>query len=82
MPTLGGDLVGVRLGAGTQSGQRLRVKGRGIATRSATGDLIVTVHVVVPQRLTDEARAAVEVLAAEDAETDVRADLRARAARA
>lgn len=82
VPTLGGDLVGVRLGAGTQSGQRLRVKGRGIATRSATGDLIVTVHVVVPQRLTDEARAAVEVLAAEDAETDVRADLRARAARA
>ncbi|WP_409484649.1 DnaJ C-terminal domain-containing protein [Arsenicicoccus dermatophilus] len=81
VPTLGGDLVGVRLRPGTQSGQKLRVKGRGVARKDTTGDLIATVKVMVPTELSDAARAAVETLAAETADEDVRADLRARAAR-
>jgi molecular chaperone DnaJ len=61
--------VTLRLKPGTQSGSRHRVKGKGIATSSrkssnATGDLIVTVDVVVPTSLSDAERAAVEQLAA------------------
>ncbi len=48
---------------GTQPGSRHRVKGRGIATTKGTGDLIVTVDVVVPTSLTDAERAAIEQLA-------------------
>jgi len=45
-----------------------------------TGDLLVTVQVVVPQRLSDTARAAVQAFDAATADGDVRADLRTRAA--
>lgn len=64
VPTLSGPAVTVRLPAGTQSGTRHRVRGKGIATSSATGDLIVTVDVIVPTALSDEQRAAIEQLAA------------------
>jgi molecular chaperone DnaJ len=64
VPTLDGQRVMLRLRPGTQSGSRHRVKGKGIATAKATGDLIVTVDVQVPTELNDEQRAAVESLAA------------------
>ena len=64
MPTLEGPTVTLRLRPGTQSGSRHRVKGRGIATAKATGDLIVTVEVAVPAELSDDQRAAIEQLAA------------------
>jgi molecular chaperone DnaJ len=63
VPTLDGPEVKLRLRPGTQSGSRHRVKGRGIATKKGTGDLIVTVDVVVPTSLTDTERAAIERLA-------------------
>ena len=44
------------------------MKGKGIATEKATGDLIVTVEVAVPAELSDEQRAAIEQLAAGDRE--------------
>ena len=80
VPTLDGGTVRVKVPAGTPSGRTLRVRGRGVTSGPATGDLLVTVQVVVPQRLTDEARAAVEAFDAATATGDVRADLRARAA--
>ena len=51
--------------AGTPSGRTFRVKGRGVPAgkKSTTGDLLVTVEVAVPDRLTDEQRAAVEEVA-------------------
>jgi molecular chaperone DnaJ len=64
VPTLDGPRVTLRIKPGTQSGSRHRVKGKGIATAKTTGDLIVTVDVVVPSELSDEQRAAVEALAA------------------
>ena len=64
VPTLEGPTVTLRLRPGTQSGSRHRVKGRGIVTSKATGDLIVTVDVAVPSELSDEQRAAIEQLAA------------------
>ena len=62
VPTLSGDNVTLRIKAGTQSGSRHRVKGRGIETTKHHGDLIVTVNVVVPTSLTDEERQAIENL--------------------
>jgi molecular chaperone DnaJ len=64
VPTLDGPVVKLRLKAGTQSGTRHRVKGKGIETTKHTGDLIVTVDVQVPSSLTDEQRAAIEAFAA------------------
>lgn len=77
VPTLDGSTVKVRIAPGTPSGRVLRIKGRGVASKKATGDLLATVQVVVPTDLTDEQRAAVESLAAADG--DPRASLRADA---
>jgi molecular chaperone DnaJ len=64
VPTLD-DAVTLRVPAGTSSGQTFRVKGRGVpsAGRRGGGDLMVTVDVTVPKKLTDEQKAAVEELA-------------------
>jgi molecular chaperone DnaJ len=64
VPTLEGSTVTLRIRPGTQPGSRHRVKGKGIETKKATGDLIVTVDVVVPTTLTDAERSAIEQLAA------------------
>ncbi len=64
VPTLDGQRVTLRIKPGTPSGSRHRVKGKGISTPKATGDLIVTVDVQVPTLLDDAQRAAVEALAA------------------
>ena len=82
VPTMSGDPVKVRIAAGTPNGRVLRVKGRGIAAKDHPGDLLARVTVAVPQRLTDKAREAVEVLRAEEADTDPRADLFARSRQA
>jgi molecular chaperone DnaJ len=63
VPTLDGPHVSLRLKPGTQSGSRHRVPGKGIVTKKATGDLIVTVDVHVPTKLSDAERAAIEQLA-------------------
>jgi molecular chaperone DnaJ len=80
VPTLDGGSVKVKVPAGTPSGRTLRVKGRGVQTAKATGDLLVTVQVAVPQKLSKAAREAVETFAAETDGEDVRADLARQAA--
>ena len=79
VPTLDGGPVKVKVPAGTPSGRTLRVRGKGLHTAKATGDLLVTVQVVVPNRLTPAARAAVDSFAAATADEDVRAHLQAQA---
>ncbi|MCU1485051.1 MAG: dnaJ [Actinomycetia bacterium] len=64
VPTLDGDPVAIRIPAGTRSGRTFRVKGRGVANGKSSGDLLVTVEVAVPTKLTDAERKAVEELAA------------------
>lgn len=64
VPTLDGTAVRLRLRPGTQPGSRHRVKNKGIETKKATGDLIVTVDVVVPTSLNESERSAIEQLAA------------------
>jgi molecular chaperone DnaJ len=79
VPTLDGATVKVRLTPGTPSGRVLRVKGRGVVAKDHTGDLLAKVQIVVPQRLSDEAREVVEKLREQEAGVDPRAELFAKA---
>ncbi|QNK81439.1 molecular chaperone DnaJ [Nakamurella sp. PAMC28650] len=67
VPTLTGS-VRLRVAPGTASGRKLRVKGAGVKRKDVTGDLIVTVEVAVPQKLSTEAAAAMEAFAAAQTE--------------
>lgn len=79
VPTLGGAPVKLKVQPGTPSGRVLRVKGRGVAAKQGTGDLLAEVQVVVPSHLEGKARDA--LLAFQDAmpQENPRADLLARA---
>ncbi len=64
VPTLD-EPVRLRIPAGTQPGQTFRVKGRGVErSKGRNGDLLVTVDLVVPHKLTRKARKALEDYAA------------------
>ena len=61
VPTLHGDTVTVKIPAGTTSGRTLRVRGKGIHPKNGrAGDLLVTVDVAVPEKLSGTAKAALE----------------------
>jgi len=63
VPTLDGS-VNIKIPAGTQNGQKLRVRGRGLPQRSGgNGDLIVVTRIEVPQKISDEERKLWEQLA-------------------
>ncbi len=79
VPTLDGSHVKLRVPAGTNSGRTLRVKGRGVHTSKGEGDLLVTVDVVVPQKLPKEAEEAVKAFAEATAHANPRQDLAAKA---
>ena len=65
VPTLDAPVT-LRVPAGTASGRKFRVKGGGVQRRDGRqGDLIVTVEVAVPARMSDAARAALQTYAAE-----------------
>ena len=64
VPTIDGGTVKLRVPEGTPSGRTMRVKGRGVVTPKATGDLLVTVEVAVPAKLSPAEREAIEALAA------------------
>ena len=64
VPTLDGKPVTLKIPAGSPTGKVFRVKGRGVATKKVTGDLLVTVQVDVPTKLNDEQRDALEAMAA------------------
>lgn len=75
VPTLGGMPVTVKIPAGTPSGRTLRVRGKGVKTKKGTGDLLVTVQIVVPQNLSKDAEAAVESFKEATKNEDPRAGL-------
>lgn len=60
-----GQTIKVHIPPGTQPGERLRLRGQGIATKRRTGDLFVEVQVTVPRSLTDAQRGALEAAARE-----------------
>jgi molecular chaperone DnaJ len=64
VPTLNGERVTIKVPAGTRSGRTFRVKGKGVpGTKKGPGDLLVTVEVAVPQKLSAAERKAIEALA-------------------
>ena len=60
VPTLNGEIVRLKVAPGTPSGRVLRVKGRGVATKKATGDLLAVVQVVVPSHLSKQSEDALK----------------------
>jgi curved DNA-binding protein len=65
IPTLSGR-VNIKIPPGTQSGQKLRVRGRGLPLREGGhGDVIVVTRVVVPEKVSDAERKHWEQLARE-----------------
>jgi molecular chaperone DnaJ len=64
VPTLEGAPVTVRVPPGTPSGRTFRLRGRGISTPKGTGDLLVSVEIAVPKRVSAPEREALEALAA------------------
>lgn len=64
VPTLD-ETIAVNIPAGSQSGQQLRVRGKGLplGKDGGYGDLIVTLRIVVPQRLSARERQLFEELA-------------------
>lgn len=78
VPTLGGGSVKLRVQPGTPSGRVLRVKGRGVKTAKAAGDLLAEVQIAVPGHLNEQQRAALEAWQNVEPREDPRADLKAR----
>jgi molecular chaperone DnaJ len=71
VPTLNGG-VKLRIPSGTPSGKTFRVKGRGVQPESGRpGDLLVTVEVAVPTKVSREEKKLLEALQEENTE-DVR----------
>jgi curved DNA-binding protein len=66
VPTLEGA-VSIRIPPGSQGGQRLRVRHRGLGREGARGDLFVVTRIQVPQALTAAERELWEQLAAKSA---------------
>jgi len=64
LPTLDGHVT-LRVPPGTPSGRTLRARGKGVRRRDGSaGDLLVTVEVVVPEKVSEEARTALEAFTA------------------
>jgi molecular chaperone DnaJ len=63
VPTLDGSVT-LRVPPGTPSGRTLRARGKGVVRRDGqAGDLLVTVEVVVPSSVSDDAREALQQFA-------------------
>src|ERR687897_882799 len=59
VPTLGGMPVKLRIPPGTPNGRTFRVRGKGVGKRDGNkGDLLVTIEVIVPEALNEQARQA------------------------
>lgn len=61
VPTINGEEELI-IAPGTQPGQVFRLKGKGVSSRSGTGDQFVEVQVQIPRKLSDKEREAYEEL--------------------
>src|SRR5215217_1358011 len=76
VPTLGGSPVKLRIPPGTPNGRTFRVRGKGVAKRDGSrGDLLVTIEVLVPAALNDQAKQALTTYAEAIGSADPRAKL-------
>lgn len=74
VPTLDGPVT-LKVPGGTESGKTFRVRGKGVERQSKRGDLLVTVDVAVPRKLTREQRKLLEQLGETDHGDALRAHL-------
>jgi molecular chaperone DnaJ len=81
VPTLDAERVRVKVPPGTQSGQVLRVRGRGVNAGGKMGDLLVELKVVVPSHMSSTAKAHLEKLVQALPDDNPRDDLMAKAKR-
>lgn len=66
----------LRIPAGTQSGQRFRLRGRGIPSATGeSGDLVIEVKIVLPPSLDERSKSLLEEFGRLNAAADVRKDL-------
>lgn len=83
VPVVTGGNVTLKIPAGTTSGKTFRIKGRGVtSSKGKQGDLLVTVELAIPLKLSKSAKAALESFAKETESDDPRQELLARAASA
>ena len=61
VPTLGGA-VELAIPPGTDSGRTFRLKGKGLKSKTATGDLLATARIVLPEKPDDELKALLKKL--------------------
>ena len=78
VPVLGGDPVKLKVSPGTPNGRTLRVKGKGVQG-DRMGDLLATVEVLVPNRVSKKAEEALKAFDAEIPDEDPRATLISKA---
>lgn len=77
VPTIDGKSVQVKVPEGSSTDKLLRVKGRGLSdSKHGHGDLYVRLKVVVPKKMSDEARKAATLFAAATRDSDPRADFK------
>lgn len=79
VPTITGENVRMKVPAGSPSGKRMRLRGRGVKTSKRTGDMYVVLNIVVPKDLSEEAKKAVEEYAQATAGDDPRANIASQA---
>ena len=79
VPVLGGEPVKLKVAPGTPNGRTLRVKGRGVQHESHQGDLLASVDILVPNRISKKAEEALRAFDNEIPVEDPRATLISRA---
>jgi len=80
VPLLDGGTSKIKIKPGTSSGTVMRLRGKGATTRKKTGDLLVTIQVAVPKKLSKAAKEALEAFDEAMGDTDPRATLMEEAA--
>ena len=80
VPLLDGGTSKIKIKPGTSSGTVMRLRGKGATTRKKTGDLLVTIEVAVPKKLSKAAKEALNAFDEAMGDTDPRATLMEEAA--
>ena len=79
VPVLGGEPVKLKVAPGTPNGRTLRVKGKGVQHETHQGDLLASVDILVPNRISKKAEEALRAFDSEIPVEDPRATLISRA---
>ncbi len=75
VPMIDGNTATVKVPAGSSSGAEIRVRGGGVKTSKATGDLIARVAIQVPEKPSRDLKKLAKEMAKAEGDLDVRASL-------